>query len=98
VISTHVLDTEQGLPGAGIKVALYQGKDLISLQETDEDGRIADLSDGRVPGPGEYRLVFYAESGFFERVEVTIAVLDPDEHLHVPLLLSPFACVIYRGS
>jgi 5-hydroxyisourate hydrolase len=98
MISTHVLDTEQGLPGAGIKVALYHGKDLISLQETDEDGRIADLSDGQLPGPGEYRLVFHAESGFFEKVEVTIAVPDPDDHLHVPLLLSPFACVIYRGS
>ena len=98
MISTHVLDTELGRPGAGIKVALFQGKDLISVQETDDDGRIGDLSDGPLPGPGEYRLVFYADSGFFEKVEVTIAVPDPDEHYHVPLLLSPYSCVIYRGS
>jgi 5-hydroxyisourate hydrolase-like protein (transthyretin family) len=25
-------------------------------------------------------------------------VPDPEEHLHVPLLLSPYLCVIYRGS
>lgn len=98
MISTHVLDTEQGFPGAGIKVGLFHGKDLVSLQETDEDGRISDLSEGRPLGPGEYRLVFYADSGFFEKVEVTISVPDPEEHLHVPLLLSPYACVIYRGS
>ena len=98
MISTHVLDTELGEPGAGIKVGLFHGKDLISLQETDEDGRIGDLSDGPLPAPGEYRIVFYAGSGFFEKVEVTIAVPDPDAHLHVPLLLSPYSCVIYRGS
>jgi hydroxyisourate hydrolase len=97
MISTHILDTELGEPGAGIKVGLYHGKELISLQETNEDGRIPDLSEGQSLGPGEYRLVFYAESGFFEKVEVTI-VLHPGEHYHVPLLLSPYSCVIYRGS
>jgi hydroxyisourate hydrolase len=97
MISTHVLDTEHGEPGAGIKVGLYHGDELISLQETNEDGRIPDLSEGQSLGPGEYRLVFYAESGFFEKIEVTI-VLHPGEHYHVPLLLSPYSCVIYRGS
>lgn len=97
-VSTHILDTEHGEPGAGIKVGLFRGNDLISLQETDQDGRISDLSEGQALGPGQYRLVFYADSGFFEKVEVTIAVPDTDEHLHVPLLLSPYSCVIYRGS
>ena len=97
MISTHVLDVEQGLPGAGIKVGLFRGKELVSLQETDDDGRIADLSEGELE-PGEYRLVFYADSGFFERVEVTITVPAPGEHYHVPLLLAPYACTIYRGS
>ena len=98
MISTHVLDTELGEPGAGIKVSLYRGKDLISLQETDADGRIGDLSEGSLPAPGEYRIVFHAGSSFFEKIEVTIAVSDPDEHYHVPLLIAPFSCVIYRGT
>ena len=97
MISTHVLDVEQGLPGAGIKVGLFRGKELVSLQETDDDGRIADLSEGELE-PGEYRLVFYADSGFFEKVEVTIAVPAPGEHYYGPLLLAPYACTIYRGS
>jgi 5-hydroxyisourate hydrolase len=98
VISTHVLDTELGEPGAGIKVGLFRGQELVSLQETDEDGRISDLSEGQSLGPGEYRLVFYVESGFFEKVEVTIAVPGPGEDYHVPLLLSPYQCTIYRGT
>ena len=97
MISTHVLDTEVGEPGAGIKVGLFRGDQLISLQETDEDGRISDLSEGQSLGPGEYRLVFYVEGGFFEKIEVTIAI-DGSRHYHVPLLLSPFQCTIYRGS
>jgi 5-hydroxyisourate hydrolase len=97
VISTHVLNTEQGRPAAGLKVGLYRGQEQISLQETDEDGRIAELSPAALE-PGMYRIVFYADSGFFEKVEVSIAVVDPDEHVHVPLLLAPYSCVIYRGS
>jgi 5-hydroxyisourate hydrolase len=97
VISTHVLDTELGEPGSGITVGLYRGTELISLQETDEDGRIRDLAGGEV-APGEYRLVFHVDGGFFEKVEVTIAIAEPGRHYHVPLLLSPFQCTIYRGS
>jgi 5-hydroxyisourate hydrolase len=97
VISTHVLDTEEGRPGAGVRVGLFRGNDEISLQETDEDGRIARLSPDDLE-PGVYRIVFYPDSGFFKQVEVSIAVSDPDEHLHIPLLLAPYSCVIYRGS
>lgn len=96
MISTHILDTEQGAPAAGVKVGLFRGEELISLQETDDDGRIAEL--GETVDPGEYRLVFYVEGGFFEKVELTIAIQDPAAHYHVPLLISPFACVTYRGS
>lgn len=96
MISTHILDTEQGAPAAGVKVGLFRGEELISLQETDDDGRIAEL--GETVDPGEYRLVFYVEGGFFEKVELTIAIPDPAAHYHVPLLVSPFACVTYRGS
>jgi 5-hydroxyisourate hydrolase len=98
VISTHILDTELGEPGAGIAVSLYRGPDLIALHETDEDGRIADLSEGQSLGPGEYKLVFHVQRGFFERIEVTLGIPDSESHYHVPLLLSPYACVIYRGS
>jgi 5-hydroxyisourate hydrolase-like protein (transthyretin family) len=95
-LSTHILDTEAGEPVGGVKVALYKGTDLISLQETDEDGRIANLFE-RDFWPGEYRLVFHVETGFFEKVELTIALVE-ERPTHVPLLVSSFACATYRGS
>lgn len=97
MISTHVLDTERGEPLAGMRVALYRGGELLSSQETDADGRIAELAPGGL-APGEHRLVFEVGGGFFERVELTLAIADPERHYHVPLLVSPYACVTYRGS
>jgi 5-hydroxyisourate hydrolase len=97
VISTHVLDTEEGAPGAGIEVGLFRGDELVSRQVTDSDGRIADLSGGQPLGPGRYRLVFVVHRPFFEQVEVTIEV-EADRHYHVPVLLAPYQCTIYRGS
>jgi 5-hydroxyisourate hydrolase len=95
-LSTHILDTEAGEPAGGVKVGLFRGKDLISLQETDQDGRIANLfeADSRM---GEYRLVFYVGFGFFEQVEFTLALVE-ERHYHVPLLISSYACTSYRGS
>jgi 5-hydroxyisourate hydrolase len=95
-LSTHVLDTEVGEPAGGVKVGLFRGKDLISLQETDEDGRISNLFETQFE-PGEYRLAFYVEGGFFEKIELTIAIVE-ERHYHVPLLLSSYACASYRGS
>lgn len=96
MISTHVLDTEHGRPAAGLRVGLYRGDELVSERETDEDGRIAALAPAALE-PGVYRIVFH-RGGFFERVEVSLTVADPTEHFHVPLLLAPYSCVIYRGS
>jgi 5-hydroxyisourate hydrolase len=96
MISTHVLDTEAGEPATGIRVGLFRGNDLISLQETDGDGRIAELAPEGIE-PGVYRLVFHL-GGFFERVDLSLQIVDANRHYHVPLLVSPFSCVTYLGS
>jgi 5-hydroxyisourate hydrolase len=94
VISTHVLDTGRGIPAQGVRVELYAGDKLVGSGETDGDGRIRQLADA---APGNYRLVFHPDSPFFRRVEVEI-VIEAGRDYHVPLLLSPYACAIYRGS
>jgi 5-hydroxyisourate hydrolase len=94
-ISTHVLDTEHGQPARGITVELYRGGELLAVRETDEDGRIADLA-GDDLGPDVYKLVFHPRSPFFRRVEVDVEL--GEGHHHVPLLLAPYSCAIYRGS
>jgi 5-hydroxyisourate hydrolase len=95
-LSTHVLDTERGEPARGVRVELYRGDRLLAAGETDGDGRIRDLAEGTLE-PGAYRLVFYPPSPFFRRVELEVE-LRGDEHYHVPLLVSSFACATYRGS
>ena len=94
MISTHVLDTGKGVPAAGVRVQLFHGEELVAEGRTDEDGRIRELAEVE---PGTYRLVFHADSPFFKRLEVEIE-LEPGRDHHVPLLLSPYACAIYRGS
>jgi 5-hydroxyisourate hydrolase len=94
VISTHVLDTGRGEPARGVRVELFRGEELVAEGETDDDGRIRELADA---APGTYRLVFRPDTPFFKRVEVEIEIQAGRDY-HVPLLLSPYACAIYRGS
>ncbi|HEY8703962.1 MAG TPA: hydroxyisourate hydrolase [Gaiellaceae bacterium] len=93
-VSTHVLDTERGLPAVGVCVELYAADGSLAGEGvTDNDGRIGELADG---APGTYRIVFHPPSPFFKRVELTVEL--GDGHHHVPLLISSYACASYRGS
>ena len=103
-ISTHVLDAVAGRPAAGIAVRLFVGEELVADGVTDRDGRCRLTEDAT--GVGTHRLVFatgrwFAEQGreaFYPEIVLSFAVLEPAEHHHVPLLLSPFAYSTYRGS
>lgn len=96
-ISTHVLDTEHGAPARGVRVELYRDERLLSAQQTNDDGRIADLVNGSLQ-TGAYRLVFFVPSPFFSRLEVTFTISDASRHYHIPLIVSPYMCATYRGS
>ena len=93
MLSTHVLDTANGKPAAGVRVELYRGDELVGSGETDSDGRIRSLAD---TSAGTYRLVFHPPSPFFTRVELELAL--GEGHFHVPLLVSSYGCATYRGS
>jgi len=93
-LSTHVLDTERGIPARGVRVELYRADGTLAGEGlTDADGRIRDLADTE---PGTYRLVFHPPSPFFRRVELELQL--GEGHHHVPLLVSSYACATYRGS
>jgi 5-hydroxyisourate hydrolase len=92
-LSTHVLDVERGRPASGVHVELWQ-EALLTSGDTDDDGRIADLASGLEPGV--YRLLFEPPSSFFRRVSVEVRL--EEGHYHVPLLVSSYSCVSYRGS
>ncbi|RJG11653.1 hydroxyisourate hydrolase [Massilia cavernae] len=68
-LSTHVLDTTQGKPGAGVKVELYSVRDgartLIKAETTNLDGRCGSpLLEGDAMQVGQYELVFAAGDYF----------------------------------
>jgi 5-hydroxyisourate hydrolase len=110
-ITTHVLDISRGTPAAGVPVTLEaQSGDAwktLARGTTDADGRIADLlpRDAALV-PGAYRLRFDTSAyfrgrgveSFFPHVEIVFTVKDAAQHVHVPLLLSPYGYSTYRGS
>ncbi|WP_345751970.1 hydroxyisourate hydrolase [Microbacterium rhizophilus] len=103
-LTTHVLDAATGTPapGVGLLLATATG-DLIAVGTTDADGRAGVGPD--LLEPGDYTLRFetgayFAAAGvdaFYPFVSVTFTASD-ERHLHVPILLSPFAYSTYRGS
>lgn len=113
-LTTHVLDTANGCPGAGIRVELFRagaGDVPITSMVTNTDGRCdAAMLEGEAFTAGEYELVFHAgdyfnfkgqqdgEHRFLDRVVIRFGINNATEHYHVPLLLSPFGYSTYRGS
>ena len=107
-LTTHVLDTARGRPGAGIAVELFvlEGKDWKRLKgvTTNSDGRTAaPLLEGAELRAGTYQLVFhvgpyFAGEGMLDQVPVRFRVADAAAHYHVPLLCSPWSYSTYRGS
>jgi 5-hydroxyisourate hydrolase len=104
-ISTHVLDTERGVPAPGVRVTLSRldvGDAPIRMTQalTDSDGRVRDLLE-RPLVSGDYRLEFdvaHEDGSFFTKVAVDLRIADPNRSYHVPLLLAPYAMTVYRGS
>ncbi len=112
-LTTHVLDTAQGRPAAGMRIALYrvEGGARTHLHDavTNDDGRTdAPILPAGEFAVGEYELVFevgayldqMAAPGprFLTQVPVRFGIDDPAAHYHVPLLVSPFGYSTYRGS
>lgn len=110
-LTTHVLDTANGTPAAGMKIDLYKvdngAKSHILSIETNDDGRAdSPLMEGDRFQEGVYELVFqvgqYFSRGedisFLDEVPIRFGINNADEHYHVPLLVSPFSFSTYRGS
>lgn len=98
-ITTHVLDTAKGKPAAGMRITLRRGSETLFDGATDNDGRARLLDRAE---PGTYELTFdtggYNAGGFFPSATIVFRIDNPDQHYHVPLLLSPFGYSTYRGS
>lgn len=111
-LTTHVLDTANGVPAGGMKIVLFR----IGAGERMEVKSFTTGEDGRAEAPvlsagefvvGVYELVFHVgayfgtgggKPPFLGEVPVRFGVSDAGAHYHVPLLCSPWAYSTYRGS
>jgi 5-hydroxyisourate hydrolase len=105
-VTAHVLDAARGVPAQGVSIVLadHHGTPVADAI-TDEQGRVSSLGPTELE-PGIYRLTFATGAYFASRhtecfhpeVVVAFEITAPDQHYHIPLLLSPFAFTTYRGS
>jgi 5-hydroxyisourate hydrolase len=113
-LTTHVLDTANGRPAAGVAVQLWRiadgAREEVARTLTNADGRCdAPLLAGDALRPGIYELVFSVGTyfaglsadgagDFLDEVPVRFVVRPGLGHYHVPLLIAPYAYSTYRGS
>ena len=112
-LTTHILNTAQGCPAAGVAIRLYAAgseRRLVTSKVSNRDGRTDEpLVEGDAMPTGCYELEFdigpyfaaqgmeTGEPAFLDTVVIRFAVAS-GEHYHVPLLASPWSYSTYRGS
>jgi 5-hydroxyisourate hydrolase len=107
-ITTHILDLAKGKAASGVPV-LLEKKDGAHWREIAKatsgvDGRVENLlTPGTQAESGLYRLVFsldnyYEEKSFYPTAEVTFRLQNPEQHYHIPLLISNYGFSTYRGT
>ncbi len=112
-LTTHILDTSNGIPGAGISLRLYRigaRRDLLVSAISNDDGRcdaplLADEAFALATYELEFDVAGYfaarsapvAEPPFLDVVTLRFTIAQ-DSHYHVPLLVSPWSYSTYRGS
>lgn len=102
-LTSHVLDAGTGRPGHLVPVRLFRktGDALSLLCEavSNDDGRFARplLTADQVEA-GAYRLTFAVAAALFDDISVDFNISDVDGHHHIPLALSPFGFMVYRGA
>jgi 5-hydroxyisourate hydrolase len=109
-ITTHILDVSAGKPAANVICKLERQNsssewEKIAEGMTNQEGRIENLVSGSI-SKGIYRLEFLTKvyfdqkkiNSFYPSITIQFEVTVPEEHYHVPLLLSPYGYSTYRGS
>lgn len=113
-LTVHVLDTAAGQPARGMAIDLFRpGPERTHLKSlmTNDDGRLdGPALAGAELEAGACELLFHAGAyfqraghalsapPFLDRIPILFAIANPEQHYHVPLLVSPWSYSTYRGS
>ena len=111
VLDTHGGQPAAGIAIELVELSELGSSRVVTRTVTNADGRTDQPLIGGRPVPiGRYELTFkvglyFAERGvamsdppFLDQIPLRFSVSDPEGHLHVPLLVTPWSYATYRGS
>jgi 2-oxo-4-hydroxy-4-carboxy-5-ureidoimidazoline decarboxylase len=111
VLDTHSGKPAAGIPVELVELSALGESRVVTRTLTNHDGRTdRPLIGGRPVPIGNYELRFSVASyfasrnvplsdpAFLDSIPLRFSVADPEGHLHVPLLVTPWSYATYRGS
>jgi 2-oxo-4-hydroxy-4-carboxy-5-ureidoimidazoline decarboxylase len=111
VLDTHGGRPAAGVAVELVELSELGSSRVVTRTITNSDGRTdAPLIGGRPVPIGRYELTFsvgkyfaerqvaMSDPPFLDQIPLRFSVSDPEGHLHVPLLLTPWSYATYRGS
>jgi 2-oxo-4-hydroxy-4-carboxy-5-ureidoimidazoline decarboxylase len=111
VLDTHSGKPAAGIAVELVELAALGESRVVTRTVTNSDGRTdAPLIGGRPVPIGRYELRFFvgryfaargvpmSDPPFLDEIPLRFSVSEPEGHLHVPLLVTPWSYATYRGS
>ncbi len=111
VLDTHSGRPAAGIAVELVELSELGASRVVTRAITNADGRTdAPLIGGRPVPIGRYELTFsvgkyfaerqvpMSDPPFLDQIPLRFSVSDPEGHLHVPLLVTPWSYATYRGS
>jgi 2-oxo-4-hydroxy-4-carboxy-5-ureidoimidazoline decarboxylase len=111
VLDAHNGNPAAGISVELTELSALGGSRVVTRAVTNSDGRTDQPLIGGRPVPiGRYELMFsvgdyfagrqvpVSDPPFLDRITLRFSVSDPEGHLHVPLLVTPWSYTTYRGS
>jgi 2-oxo-4-hydroxy-4-carboxy-5-ureidoimidazoline decarboxylase len=111
VLDTHSGRPAAGIPVELVELSALGEPRIVTRTLTNHDGRTDQPLIGGRPVPvGNYELRFkvagyfasrnvpMSDPPFLDSIPLRFSVADPEGHLHVPLLVTPWSYATYRGS
>ena len=111
VLDTHSGKPAAGIAVELVELSDLGASRVVTRTVTNSDGRTDQPLIGGRPVPiGRYELMFsvgeyfsarqvpMSDPPFLDKIPLRFSVSDPEGHLHVPLLVTPWSYATYRGS
>jgi 2-oxo-4-hydroxy-4-carboxy-5-ureidoimidazoline decarboxylase len=111
VLDTHSGKPAAGIAVELVELSDLGASRVVTRAVTNSDGRTDQPLIGGRPVPiGRYELMFsvgeyfaarqvpMSDPPFLDKIPLRFSVSDPEGHLHVPLLVTPWSYATYRGS